>query len=182
MPTSTPFHRLCGLLLLIAVSPAHAATFTVTIDDADAQASYGTVNNSSEGNSSPFFCDVDPAPGNQNQCTLKAAIQVANFNGNGGSQLDTINFLIPKITLTSSLNQITERVIIDGTSQPPRMEIDGGGRSCFDARGNGYPPGGGSPLLPQANNSRFVSLVVHNCQGDAISLGGHGYAVFDSYI
>ena len=163
------------------VSFAQAATFTVNLDHADAMTDFGTVNNSSEATTNGF-CDVDSSMGNQNKCTLQAAIQAANGNNNDATTLDTINFSIPKVTLTSSLNAISERVIVDGSSQPPRMEIDGGGRGCFDASGNGFSAGGGPPILPQANNSRFTSLVIHNCSGDAITLSGHGFVVFDSYL
>ena len=169
---------------LLFCGNAMATTFTVNLDHADATSMFGTVNNSTEGNNNDF-CDVDSTAGNQNQCTLQAAIQAANANDNDMAELDTINFDsgLTKVTLTSSLQAISERVIIDGTTTTePRVEIDGGGTGCFSASGNGYSPGGGPALLPQANNSRFVSLVIHNCSNDAISLSGHGFAVFDSYI
>ncbi len=162
------------LLLLLGLMPlAHAATFTVNVDGSASNDPIATANGD---------CDIDASNGTPDECTLRAAIQVANANMNGASVIDTINFSIPKVTLDVSLDSIAERVVIDGSTQPPRVEIDGDGRSCFQASGNGYPPGGGDVLLPQANNSRFVNLVIHNCGGDAIRLSGHGYAVFNSYL
>jgi CSLREA domain-containing protein len=150
-----------------------ADTFTVNVDGSDPNDPIATANGD---------CDIDTSNGTPDECTLRAAIQVANANGNGATTIDTINFAIPKVTLDASLNQITERVVIDGSTQTPRTEIDGNGRDCFEARGNGYAPGGGPAILPQANNSRFVSLVIHNCSFDAINLIGHGFVVYDSYL
>jgi CSLREA domain-containing protein len=152
--------------------PAHAAfTFTVnsTADTADANLD--------------GICD--DGAGN---CTLRAAIQEANYGGGA----DTINFNIPPgslltITLTSALPTITEAVTIDGTIPQlppvPFVELDGSG---LDAPG----------LYITAGNSIVRGLFIHGFIGSGIVLetgggnliqdnaivqnGGYGVRIIDS--
>ena len=97
-----------GLLLLgavLAAGPAHAATFLVdSTGDAGDAAPEGT---------------CDSAPGPPVACTLREAIQEANWLGGGPHN---INFGIgvgpQTIVLGSALPFISSVVIIDGTTQP----------------------------------------------------------------
>ena len=78
--------------------------------------------NTPDANLSNTVCDVNPAASGS-QCTLRAAIQQADANGNLNDR-DLINFNIPgtglnrTITPTSGLPTIDEPVIINGYSQP----------------------------------------------------------------
>ena len=123
----TPFRAISRALLflgalalgwLLAVGPAQAATFVVNsnLDDA------------AVGSTNDGICDS--APGAPVVCTLRAAIQEAN----GVAGPDIIGFSIGSGPVTivpgSSLPIISERVTIDGTTQPgfagtPIVEVDG---------------------------------------------------------
>jgi CSLREA domain-containing protein len=103
--------------LVLGAKPAHAKTFIVnsTGDGLDISPPNGT-------------CDVDPRVF-VSQCTLREAMEEANSRTqNPGA--DIINFDIPPsscnarsgvctITPASALPNITERVTIDGYTQPP---------------------------------------------------------------
>jgi hypothetical protein len=74
-------------------------------------------------------------------------------------------------------------VVFDGSFGGDKAELDGNASNgCFTLSS----PGGGglaaNPLVPQANNSRVENFVIHNCQGNGVSLNGHGYVVFNNTI
>ncbi|MEO8673287.1 MAG: Calx-beta domain-containing protein [Tahibacter sp.] len=147
---------------LAGASCVSAASFTVVTDGS-----------ASDNNLGDGVCAISGGG-----CTLQAAIQQANATAG----FDTINFGRAKVTLTASIQNVTERVLFNGTFGGARAEIDGAStNSCFNLSS----PGGSvsaNPLVPQANNSRIEHLVIHNCLGNGISLNGHGYVVLDSYI
>jgi len=151
-----------GILVLALAGPGMAATFQVNEDGSALDDNVG------DGN-----CHTA-----NNGCTLHAAIQEANATAG----FDTIQFLIPKVTLANTLPNISESVLIDGTTQPLRAEIDGNGNGCF-FMANVLPSGGTpDPLFGNSNNSRIQHLSIHGCGGDAIDINGHGYVVMDNYI
>lgn len=101
-----------SLCVLLAASPAHAATFTVNSTD-------------DEGDQSPSgVCNTAPFPvGTEPECTLRAAIQEANAT----TAADTIAFDIggsgvKTISPTTAFPAITEPVTIDGYSEPDATE------------------------------------------------------------
>ncbi len=127
--------------------------------------------------------DVDPGDGKcetatQGECTLRAAIEEAVAEQNAG--LDTITFDIPgpppyvirvgEVT-SSPLPEITDPVIIDGTSQPgfdpakPHSMIKLRGTSV------GKPAYG---LKITAGNSTVKGLIIHEFKGPGILLAGAG--------
>jgi len=115
-------------LVLLATSPAWAATFTVNslLDTSDANPGDGV-------------CDT-PA-GGPPQCTLRAAIEEANANGNPGAT-DTIDFSLGLITISisgSPLPTITQRLIIDGRTAP---SYNGSATAAADAPPSIYIDGG----------------------------------------
>ena len=99
--------RLLAALLLVAAFPATATTFTVNrLDD---------LPDASPGDGS---CAI--STGSPNKCTLRAAIEEANANGNP-AQTDQIQFSLGLIVINISgtpLPTITERLIIDGRTAP----------------------------------------------------------------
>jgi hypothetical protein len=158
-----PFcHLAAGLFACVAL-PLSAATFNVTTDGS-----------ASDNNLADNACNISGGG-----CTLHAALQQANATAG----FDRITMGRAKVTLAQSLPSATERVVIDGTFGGGRAELDGNATNgCFNLSS----PGGGgqspNPLVPQANNSRVENFVIHNCQGNGISLDGHGYVVFNNII
>ena len=135
--------------------------------------------------------DVDPGDGKcetatQGECTLRAAIEEAVAEQNAG--LDTITFDIPgpppyvirvgEVT-SSPLPEITDPVIIDGTSQPgfdpakPHSMIKLRGTSV------GKPAHG---LKITAGNSTVKGLVIHEFKGPGILLAGGGKNTIEGNI
>jgi hypothetical protein len=125
-----------GAVLLLAARPALAAeTFVVNRTTNESDASLGD-----------DICDTNTATAG-NQCTLRAAMQQANEVDNSTTDPDRIHFNIPgdntkvkTIKPTFELPAITERVIIDGYTQPgsrkntratgainavPKIQLDG---------------------------------------------------------
>jgi CSLREA domain-containing protein len=140
-------------LLIIFVSPATAATFTVT---KTADTNDGT-------------CDAD--------CSLREAINAANVN----TGTDTIAFNIPgagphTIQPTSPLPEITDPVIIDGYTQPgasPNTNGPGLGSNAvlqieLDGSITAGPENG---LHITAGNSVVRGLVVNRCGGSTGTAG-----------
>jgi CSLREA domain-containing protein len=102
-------------------------------------------------------CAVDQSVGGG--CTLRAAIQEANFT----TDKDTITFSVPKIAPTSSLPPITEPVIIDG-----------GTASATELTGSADPgePFGG--LILQGSGSTVENLTINDFAAIGLLLAGNG--------
>ncbi|MFA6958511.1 MAG: Calx-beta domain-containing protein [Thermoanaerobaculia bacterium] len=175
MPLSLTARAAClGLLVALTAFPALAVDYNFVVnlgtDAADASLADG-------------FCDTNAAVGNQNQCTLRAAIQQAN--NEVPATLHKITFSgVSTVTLTASLPAIIQPTVIDGSGGAPRVVINGNDQGCFAANSNeGDSSGSPFPAAPQANNSRFEHLVINGCTGlAAIDLSGHGYVVSDCFI
>ena len=133
------------------------ATYTVNTD--------GSATNSMEGTTAMTpFCDVNPSMGNQNECTLHAAIQVANVNMGA----DTIQFSVPSITLTAGLPSVSDPVTISGPMA--RIDIDGNQVSS------------GFSFNSSAEGSTIENLVIRNFNDDGLSVSGKGYTISNNYI
>ncbi|MGK2857350.1 MAG: beta strand repeat-containing protein, partial [Thermoanaerobaculia bacterium] len=174
MPLSLTARAAClALFVALTAFPALAVDYAFTVnlgtDEGDASLADG-------------FCDTDPDPGNQMQCTLRAAIMQAN--NEVPTTLHKITFSVPMVTLTASLPSIIQPTVIDGSGGGPRVQINGNDQGCFSANSDeGDSSGDPFPDAPQANNSRFEHLVIYGCTGlAAIDLSGHGYVVSDSFI
>lgn len=156
-------HRVAAALLTLAATPLPAATFNVVTDGS-----------ATDSNLSDNTCAISGGG-----CTLHAAIQQANATPG----FDRITFGRAKVTLAQTLPIASERVVFDGSFGGGKAELDGNATNgCFTLSS----PGGGgqaaNPLVPQANNSRVENFVIHNCQGNGVSLNGHGYVVFNNII
>lgn len=126
-------------------------------------------------NTADGVCDVDTnTPGSQ--CSLRAAIQEANAR-NG---LDVINFAIPgsgvqTILPAIQLPTITERVIINGTTQPsyngsPVIEVRGDGGTALTG------------LLIQTNKTTIQGLVINRFLDVGIEINGNENAIEECFI
>jgi hypothetical protein len=159
-----------SVLAILLAGSLQAATYTVNQTGSQGDAS-----------TADGFCDRNAAAGNQNECTLHAAIQQANAVAGP----HTIKFAaaITKITLTASMPQINAPITFDGTNAANvpsggRVEIDGGGVfDCFvlqdvmtAANANG------------AKGSKVMNFVIRHCGGDGVDLSGHGYTVSGNRI
>ncbi|MBK8465904.1 MAG: hypothetical protein IPL32_08740 [Chloracidobacterium sp.] len=128
----------------------------------------------SDPNTADGFCDVDTSNTGL-QCSLRAAIQEANAR-NG---FDVINFDIPgggvrTIQPMTALPTITERVMVNGTSQPgyldsPLIEIRDGNNS-----GNG--------IAIQTNNVTINGLAIHRFVGADILIQGSDNVVESCFL
>jgi CSLREA domain-containing protein len=138
-------------LLLLAARPAHAVTLTV--------------NNSAD----PGDGDCDPDGG----CTLREAINEANT-----TTADTIGFRfhgggVTTISPTSQLPTITERLTIDGYTQPGASEntAANGTNAVLKIELNGSAAGAGTPGIEvQASGCVIKGLVINR-------FGGHGVRI-----
>lgn len=157
----------CALLLSTQLP---AATFTVN-----------QTGSQSDATTADGFCDRNVSAGNQNECTLHAAIQQANALAGP----HTIKFAaaITKITLTASMPQVTAPVTLDGTNAANvisggRVEVEGSGvNGCFvlsDVTTAVNPTG--------AKGSTVKNFVIRGCNGDGIDLSGHGYTISGNRI
>ncbi len=161
-----------SLLLMVAAQPAQAlTTFTVT-----------TIGDEGDGNLGNGICDVELKA---TQCTLRAAIQEANFEPGA----DVIEFNIAgsgvhTITPASDLPVITEQVTIDGYSQPgaspntlaagddAAIKIELSGR---DASSDG--------LVIKASNVGVSGLAINRFAGSGVSIeGGLGVQIEGNFI
>lgn len=128
----------------------------------------------SDPNTADGFCDVDTSNTGL-QCSLRAAIQEANAR-NG---FDVINFDIPgggvrAIQPMTALPTITERVMVNGTSQPgysdsPLIEIRDGNNA-----GNG--------IAIQTNNVTINGLAIHRFVGADIFIQGSDNVVESCFL
>jgi CSLREA domain-containing protein len=102
------------------------------------------------------------------QCTLRAAIQQANVSP--GAQLITFSADVTSaITLSDALPEITDPLVIDGTSHPgfagtPLVEIDAGGISIT--------PMGNAVIHVSSGQSGILGLIIHGGVSNAYDLSG----------
>jgi len=131
-------------------------------------------------------CDTSTTePGDQ--CTLRAAIEQANFNANEDDMPDVITFKVPgcggacRIRPALPLPAITDPVVIDGTTQsgarcdawPPSLIIELTGDFLFDADG----------LKIETDGSTVRGLVINeHGEGSGISLTGDDNTVQCNFI
>jgi hypothetical protein len=161
---------LASLLAVLAVRPAHATpTFAVNFT--------GDLPDRNVGDG---LCDVTTST--EDTCTLRAAIQEANAT----SGADTIGFNILStasdcnatakvctITPASVLPPVTERVTIDGYTQPgasPNTKAVGND-AALKIQLNGTSVGGVGLKIQDASNSVIKGLVV-NRFAEGITVGG----------
>ena len=133
---------------LVLLRPGHA---NITVMATQTQATASVTTNSNGG------------PG-----SLRDAIE----NANRTPGLDTINFSIQGggtqvISLINQLPEITEAIVIDGTTQP-------GGRVVIDGTGAGF---GAEGVTVRGGNSRIRGLVFNNFTSSSIGQGGDGVAI-----
>ena len=164
--------RLLYLLVAFAGTlPCHAATAglpeTFTVNEAGSDPDASTADG---------FCDRNAAAGNQNECTLHAAIQQANVLAATAAEPTMIIFdtEIEAISSTIDLPLIVAPVDINGTNAANagsggRVDFNGADRGCFE-------------FAHGAGGSRISNLVIRNCRADGISLSGHGYRVSNNRI
>jgi len=136
-------------------------------------------NNESDPNTADGFCDVDTNTAGL-QCSLRAAIQEANAR-NG---FDIINFDIPgagvhtiSIPAALRLPHITERVNINGTTQPgyngtPLIEVSG------IIEGDQLP---GQGFVIETSRVEISGLAINRFAGN-IFIGGAGLTTNDNFI
>jgi CSLREA domain-containing protein len=160
---------LLAAITLLAASHARASTtFTV---------------NSTEDHSDALLtgdrCDTGytlPGGAPETECTLRAAIQQANYT----TGADAINFAIPgsgvkTIAPNPELPQITEAVSINGYSQPGASANtkDVGTDAVLKIELSGASVGGGHGLLITASNSTVKGLDI-NRFGEGVRITGNG--------
>jgi hypothetical protein len=162
---------------VLVARPAHANTFSVN--------STGDENNISLDG----VCDVSTTSGNQ--CTLRAALQEANFNQT--ATVDDINFNIPgsevhTIKPGSPLPDITDRFVnIDGYSQPGaspntlqqgtnaalKIELDGSNLGFADD---------GLRISNTTDNVVIRGLMINNFKNHGIRISGQNNKVEGNFI
>jgi hypothetical protein len=166
-----------GFMLVVSSSPAHAdTTFTVNsnADFAD--------NNTLDG-----VCDTDFA--SADLCTLRAAIEQANATPGP----DTIGFNIlgsdvKTISPNSPLPEITDRVTIDGYSQPGSSPntLAQGTNAVLEVELDGSNAGSGANGLvirPDGSGSVIRGLVINRFLGDGVTiLGGTQNRIEGNFI
>jgi hypothetical protein len=129
-------------------------------------------------------CDVDAATAEE-QCTLRAAIQEANVNNNPADQ-DQIEFEIggasatgvKTISPTSELPDITERVTIDGYTQPGSQHntLANGNNAVLNIELDGTNAGSdaGLEVRGDASNCVIRGLVINDFDSNGIHLIADG--------
>src|SRR5918998_4161872 len=168
--------------LMLAPSPSYASTtFYVnsTEDHADALLTGDQCDTG--------YTVTRPGGGQEAECTLRAAINQANFT----TGADTINFAIPgsgvkTIAPESGLPNITEAVSINGYTQPgasPNTKAVGSDAVLkIELSGASYPAGDG--LVIGASNSTVKGLVINHWDDGLRIEGAHatGNKVTGNYI
>jgi Calx-beta domain len=156
-------------IAMLITAPLHAANYIVNQGGSQGDADVGD-----------GFCDRNATAGNQNECTLHAAIQQGNAVT--GPHNITFDSGIQAITSATSLLGITAPVNIDGSNPANvasggRVDFNGGNAGCFSLAETttAFNPNG-------ARGSTITNLVIRNCSGDGISLSGHGYTVSNNRI
>jgi hypothetical protein len=171
------------LLLLTAANPAHAAT-TFTVN------STRDVEDNNRGDGSCFtgvFIQVGPRFARE--CTLRAAMEENNANDNGATVVDVINFnisgssVVKTIIPASALPTITERVVIDGYTQPGASVNTraNGDNAILKIQLNGATTTSSSGLRIEASNSLVKGLVINRFSG-GISIGGDNNTINGNFI
>jgi hypothetical protein len=185
MITSTRIRATIGNLLAMAfLLAAIAASLMLTATPAQATTTF-TVNSTAnhiDQNLAAAACDtgytVTGAGGEpENECTLRAAIEQANYTPGA----DTINFNIPgsdvkTIAPTTALPKITEAVTINGYSQPgahPNTKAIGSD-ALLKIELSGASSSGGDGLWITASNSTVKGLVINRWNDAGIELDGSG--------
>ena len=162
------------ILMVMTPAPVAAAALTFTVnrvgDAADLNAGNGT-------------CDSASAAGSQ--CTLRAAIQEANAHPGA----DIIKFKITSsskvITPSSGLPPITDKLTINGYSQPGASAntLAIGDNAVLKIVLDGTNAGGSaSGLFIQANSVVIKGLVIENFQEFGIQIGGSNDSVTGNFI
>jgi hypothetical protein len=185
MITSTRIRATIGNLLATAfLLAAIAASLMLTATPAQATTTF-TVNSTAnhiDQNLAAAACDTGyTVPGSggepENECTLRAAIEQANYTPGA----DTINFNIPgsdvkTIAPTTALPKITEAVTINGYSQPgshPNTKAIGSD-ALLKIELSGASSSGGDGLWITASNSTVKGLVINRWNDAGIELDGSG--------
>ena len=155
-------------------------------DTADAGAAYvfvpeiivNTTTDEADPNPADGICDVTPEIAGT-QCTLRAAIETANAT----PELDKISFDIPgagiqSIAATSDLPPVTERVFINGTTQPgytdtPLIEVQG--TSAGET-------GRGLLFAPGSDGSQVTALTINRFRTAGIEFQSNENRLTQSYI
>jgi hypothetical protein len=165
-----------SLLVTLAAKPANAATTTYTVNSTG-----------DESDLNPFddLCDVSDAAGDQ--CTLRAALNVATLNPTG---LDVINFNIPgsgvhTIKPSSELS-IPGGVLINGYSQPGSSPntLEKGNNAVLKIELDGSAAGAdASGLRTFTGDCVIRGLAINNYRNNGILInGGQNSKVEGSFI
>ncbi len=156
-------------LILLVTAPLHAANYMVNQAGSEGDAS-----------TADGFCDRNPTSGNQNECTLRAAIEQGNAVA--GPHNITFDSSIQAITSTVGLPTITAPVILNGSNPSNagsggRVDYNGGNVGCFSLAetATAFNANG-------ARGSTVTNLVIRNCSGSGISLSGHGFTISNNRI
>ncbi len=152
--------------VLLAVSPAQAATFVV---NRNGNAPDANINNAA--------CDAN-ASQQGNQCTLRAAIAEANDTAGA----DTINFnivsdaAVKTISPASPLPTVTEQVTIHGHTQPGASPntLATGNNAVLKIQLNGTNAGPAHGLVIEAPESTIRGLVINRFVGNGVFITGSG--------
>lgn len=155
---------LLASLGLLAVSPAHAATLTV--------------NNTAD----PGDGDCEPNGG----CTLREAINEANATTADTIRFDISGGGVKTISLTSRLPVISEKLTIDGYSQPGASpnNLEAGTNAVLRIELDGSDAGVASEALRIRGASDCVikGLVINRFDGNSISIGYPGDVTEDNRV
>ncbi len=164
------------LSALLFAQTGFAANFIVNQSgsqgDADSSAPGGDDN----------VCDIDLVAGGL-QCTLRAAIQEANDQAATATTPHNITFLnsLNTITATNGLDALTAPTNINGANgnaaSGNRVEYNANNTGCFNIGETNT-----GINVTGARGSTVRNMVIRNCQGDAISLSGHGYTITGNRI
>ena len=174
--------------LMLAEGPAQAST-TFTVN---------SIEDHADQNLEIAACDTGydlPGGGQVDECTLRAAIQQANYTAGA----DTINFAIPgsglkTIAPVSALPIITEAVTINGYSQGsatadpaddarPNTLATGAINAAPKIELNGQDAGlGAHGLEIQGSNSVVRGLVINSFDSDGVHIEGPGNTVEGNFI
>jgi CSLREA domain-containing protein len=138
-----------------------------------------TAGDESDANPDDGLCDVDVNTPDL-QCTLRAALEVTQKPGYSGPRL--IRFDIPgggahTITPASPLPQITNRITIDGSSQPGYID-----RPLIELRGDSAGNADGLVFAAGSDGSSVGGLIVNRFSGAGIVLGSNQNEISSTYV
>ncbi len=160
---------------LSATPPAYAASSTFTVN---------STLDFSDQLIGDHICDEDP--GAAQVCTLRAAIQEANFT----SEADVINFNIPTgggvatIKLNSELPLIGSPVTIDGYTQPGASPntLAKGTNAVLKIELDGTNAGSAAGLSIETSDSVVRGLVINRFKSGGIAVGGSVNKIEGNFI